>query len=318
MATLLDNPWFRMHRQSTRRVQLETNHNFFWICDDQARYGLMIVFQNVLSIEDFTGQMKGISFGILDENKNALCFILQEQKDWEIFLAICNDVLECLSEAFDDIEMINSINQRIKRWQKFLSHDAKLTMPEKIQMGLYAELHVLKNVLLTEVGHRQAITSWVGPDADQKDFSLAKFFLEVKSFISSKGAKVQISSLGQLDDAIKPIYLLAYGLTNSDNGNDIPTIVNDILASIPTYDFQMLNIFEDRLASYGYVREITQPPFSRYIIDSSRCYQINQDFPRIVPLMVQSNISNVKYTLDLTQCDTFEQPLNFNDITWQP
>ncbi|WP_090559940.1 PD-(D/E)XK motif protein [Pedobacter hartonius] len=308
---LSENPWRYMNSQTVRRIDLKTIHNLFWICDDDGRFGMMFHFNHSLPQESFIGQMKGISIATVDNDGTRFYLILHENKDWEMFLAVCCDIVDRVSRVKDEPDMIRIINQRIKRWQRFLSEDRPLSMPEKIQMGLFAELYCILDLIIPAIGYRNAIIGWVGPDSDQKDFSLQECFLEVKSYVSSKGPKIRISSLGQLETDIKPVYLICYALSQGSTGLDIPSLVKAIIDLITPMDIQILGIFEERLTAYGYIEGITQGPFSSYSIDCSKTYKVETDFPRITNDMIDSRISGVKYSLDLVQCEKYEQKLPF-------
>lgn len=310
MIRSIDNPWRYMTAQTVRRIDVKTKFDLFWACDDEGKFGVMLKFSQVLSQDTFIGQMKGISIATAHDVGTRFYLILHENKDWEMFLAVCFDIIERISSAKDESDMIRIINQRIKRWQRFLSEDMPLSMPEKIQMGLFAELHFMVDAVIPALGYRNAIIGWVGPDADQKDFSLDQCFVEVKSFVSSKGLRIRISSIGQLDTDIKPVYLVCYALSQVSVGANIPELVEAIYSQIP-FDPQISSIFEERLASYGYIDGVTQPPFSNYAIDSRKTYGVEADFPRISLNMLDGRISDVKYTLDLFQCDKYEKKLPF-------
>jgi hypothetical protein len=311
MDNPIENPWRYMTSQTARRIDLKTHYNLFWICDDEGRFGLMFHFNQSLPKETFIGQMKGISIATVQDEGTRFYLILHENKDWEMFIAVCCDIVDRVSRAKDEPDMIRIINQRIKRWQRFLSEDRPLSMPEKIQMGLFAELYCILDLIIPALGYRNAIIGWVGPDADQKDFSFQQCFIEVKSYVSSKGARIRISSMGQLNTEIKPVYLVCYGLSQASSTEDIPSLVRAIIDLIAPIDIQILSIFEEKLSAYGYIQGVTQAPFSSYLIDSRKTYKIEADFPRITNDMIDARISGVKYTLDLLQCEKYEQKSPF-------
>ena len=310
MASVVKNPWQYMEPDTARRVDLETPYDFFWICNQEGKFGLLIHFLCVVKGGSFLGQMKGMSVISLDEGGTKFYIVLHDNKEWEMFFAVCNDLMAYGTRCANEEDMVKSINQRLKRWKKFLSEDNELAMSERVQMGLFAEMNCLKN-LIPIIGYQDAIMGWVGPDADQKDFSFEKFFIEVKSFKSSKGNSIVVSSLGQLDDEIKPVYLLAYALSDSESGESIPTLSDEIYKLIPLGDVQMRSLFDAKLGAYGYFPDITIPPFSKYNVDAIHSYLVENDFPRITSFMVDKRISKVSYNIDLSNCDKFKQSLSF-------
>jgi hypothetical protein len=313
MTKVADNPWLQMKGDTSRRVDIETKHDFFWIMDIKNRYGLLIKFDFPLTNIEILNKVKGI-FIVTSSNGNSgnLYFLLNSNSDWEIFLLVCTDLISMASKCQDENSMIPVINQRIKRWQKFLSENNSVSMPETLQMGLLTELYCLFHFLIPNFHYREAVSSWVGPDSDKKDFSLADFFIEVKSFISSKGRIIKISSLQQLDYEIKPLFLLAFGLTRSENGLSVVDLISSINNSIPEEDNQIRDIFETRLAAYGYIESVTEPPFYTYTIDFNKSYLVTKNFPTISASSIDSRILTVQYALDLAKCESCEALLPFN------
>lgn len=301
-----------MLKDTARRVDIETTYNFYWITDSRGRYGLLITFDFLLGEFEIEDKVKGISIVKSAEGSaGKLYFVLNNSKDWEIFLSVCTDLVFMSSGCKDEESMIPIINKRIRRWQKFLSENSSVSMPEILQMGLITELYCLYHHVIPEAGYRDAIKCWVGPDADKKDFSLPEYFIEVKSFISSKGPVVKISSLHQLEYEIKPLYLIAYGLSKVNSGNTILDMISLINESIREDDRETKEIFENKLAAYGYVADITEVPFYSFSVDIEKSYFISQEFPKILASDIDNRIITVQYSIDLAKCAAFEIRLPF-------
>lgn len=303
-----------MPNDAARRVDVETAYDFFWITDEKGRYGLLIKFGFLLDDSEIEEKVKGIT--IVKSSEDALgklYFVLNNNKDWEIFLSVCTDLVFMSAGCREEADMIPVINKRIRRWQKFLSEESSISMPEILQMGLFTELYFLLNDLLPVLDYKDAINSWVGPDADKKDFSLDEIFVEVKSFISSKGPLIKISSLHQLEFEIKPLYLTAYGLTKSNSGQTIIDLIRQIYSEIPEEDNTSLNSFDVRLAAYGYMADITEGPFYAFNVDVAKSYLVSKGFPKILSENIDNRISAVQYTIDLAKCGAFEQQIPINN-----
>ncbi|UOE49151.1 PD-(D/E)XK motif protein [Mucilaginibacter sp. SMC90] len=313
MTNPAENPWLNMQADTARRVDIETSFDFFWIKDIENRLGLLIKFKFDLSEIAIESKVKGISvITASEENAGKLYFVLNNNNDWEIFLSVCTDLVFMASQSKDQAKMIPVINQRIRRWQRFLSENNTASIPEILQMGLISELYFLLNSLVPVYGYKASIISWVGPDADKKDFSLPDLFIEIKSFISSKGRIVTISSIQQLDNEIKPLYLTVYGLTRTDHGSTILQIISAVDALIPAEDFETREIFENKLAACGYIHTVTEPPFYGYSFDWNKSYSVSEDFPKISSKNIDSRIVALQYSIDLAKCAAHEAPLPFN------
>ncbi|WPU92491.1 PD-(D/E)XK motif protein [Mucilaginibacter sabulilitoris] len=313
MTKAAENPWLHMKPDTSRRIDIETAHDFFWVTDSKNRYGLLIKFGFPLTDIEIAENIKGISvIPVSDDESGKLYFILTNNGDWEIFLSVCTNLVFMASKCANEISMIPVINLRIKRWQKFLRENNTTAMTEILQMGLLTELYFIVYSLIPEFGYQESILSWVGPDSDKKDFSLPEFFVEVKSFIASKGRIIKISSLQQLDCEIKPLYLSVYGLTHTNHGISILDMIDAVNALIPEEDYETRDIFEAKLSAYGYMQSVTEPPFFTYSFDLSKSYLVSDDFPKILSSGVDSRILTAQYSIDLAKCVTNEVPLPFN------
>ena len=178
-------------------------------------------------------------------------------------------------------------------------------------MGLFSELVFLKNKLASEIGMKNAILSWVGPDFDKQDFSISSAVVEVKSYKITKGEIVHISSLQQLQSSSLPLYLVAYGLTISERGLSILDIVDSIINQI--HNECILEQFKIKLFEYGYIDGVTdRKNLYKFIVMKELLYEVRESFPRILSNDVQSQIVSVKYGIDLSKCTEFK--IEFDNI----
>jgi len=228
------NPWEKMIESSQRRVDSSTRHNIFWITDLHGNYGFRLQTKRIFTDTDKTSSLKGIS--ILKRNSKEgygeLFLVLNQKEDWEIFHTLCEDLIAVTHRYDSDKKMISAIEIRLQRWQQLLKKDRSKEMTLEKQMGLYTELLTLKNIIAKKVGIKGAVIAWVGPDFDKQDFLLDNAVLEVKSYRTSKGAIVHISSLQQLISEKIPLFLLSFGLTRTDKGETIYNLVSEIKKKI--------------------------------------------------------------------------------------
>lgn len=135
--------------------------------------------------------------------------------------------------------------------------------------------------------------------------------LEVKSYRTSKGDTVNISSLKQLYSEKDSIYLASYALTASENGTSIEEIAADIRRIIIINGTNNdLDLFESKLLAYGYAPETLIEELNSFIVDNQRIFSVKDEFPRIIPQDVKASITSVKYSVDLSRCTEFEISLD--------
>lgn len=306
--TRIENPWLKMPESSQRRVDFKTGHNLFWIRNLEGKYGFYLESINNFENIDNNINLKGILTLKRNSefNKGELFLILNDNDEWEIFLTLCEDLISITHKYENDKAMVIAIEVRLKRWQQLLKQNINPNMSIERQMGLFSELLCLKDILYPKIGISQSIISWVGADFDKQDFLLDNAVIEVKSYGTTKGPTVYISSLQQLYSDKEPLFLLTYGLTQSENGLSVKDLVQNIDELLENESTEIKDTFYNKLLKYGFIPEIIKTPLYRFISDKNRAYFISAEFPKISPFDVKSQILNVKYSIDLLQCTDYE------------
>ena len=314
-----ENPWRTMQESSQRRVDFDTIHNLFWITDMERRYGFYLQSQNIFNNTKPPANLKGIS--ILKRNSmqnfGELFLVLNKKEEWQIFYTLCQDLISITHKYESDKAMISAVETRLRRWQQLLTHNVDIEMDLERQMGLFSELSCLKQILIPKVGVEEAVISWVGADFDKQDFLLKKSIIEIKSYRTSKSPIVEITSLQQLYSDTKPLYLLAYALTQTSRGNNIGDLVEEIYTLLDDKPMIVRDIFEKRLLEYGYIPEIQKSPLFEFAVDRCRAYLVSDRFPKILPYSVANQILSVSYSIDLIGCEEFVidiENINIGDI----
>jgi hypothetical protein len=306
-----ESPWTNMAESSQRRVDFETQHNLFWITDLQGNYGFCLQTKTIVINAENKFNLKGISIFKRNSKKDhiELFLILQKKEDWQIFFVLCEDLIAVTKRYDTDEKMISAVEIRLKRWQQLLKQNNNQEFTIEKQMGLFSELLCLKDIVAIKTGIKQAIVSWVGPEFDKQDFLMDNAVIEVKSHRTSRGEIVHISSLQQLKCEKEPLFLMSYALTTSENGMSVEDISRSIRELLIPESNEILDLFENKLIEYGYIPEIIKEPLKKFILDKQKVFYISDSFPKIVPEDVKSQISSVKYSIDLSQCYEFEVEL---------
>lgn len=307
-----ENPWHEMPESTQRRVDAEMPHDMFWITDTQGRCGFYLKkpnsFDDGLSIPN----LKGIS--VLKRNSpegfGELFLVLADNDDWELFKVLCDDLVNTALQCGKDEEMIDAVEIRLRRWHLLLKRERQRELTMEVQMGLFSELTCLKELLAPKVGIKQAAASWVGANFDKQDFLLENCALEIKSYRTSKGPTVEISSVQQLNSEKESLFLVTYGLTTHESGASIAEISKSISAMLSAESAEALDLFESKLMNCGYIPEMLKEPLIKFKIDKNRAYAVTQEFPKIDPTALHRQIVSVKYSIDLTQCAEFEIELS--------
>ena len=301
------NPWINMNINSQRRIDKNLNYDFFWIRDIEGRYGFFIDSTKILQDDKIDISLKGINIKkvSIDANNSRLYLILNDNTEYEIFLTLCQDLTNTANKYDNNQEIIEAVENRLRRWQQLLKSNNYSGLTLERQMGLFSELIFLKNKVASEIGIKDAIISWVGPDFDKQDFSIESATIEVKSYKTTKGEIIYISSLQQLQSPTNPLYLVAYGLTISERGLSILDIIESIENQIS--DDWILDQFKIKLFEYGYIEGVSNKNrLYKFLIDKENIYEVSEEFPKIEKSNISSKIVSVKYGIDLTECKEFE------------
>lgn len=311
MTDKLLNPWLNMLPDSVRRVDSEITHNLFWMVDQNGDYCFYLK-----TVEEFKNieidiKLRGISLIKRNrESKGELFLIVNYKDDWELFLSLCKDIISICTSYSSNEEMIIAVENRLKRWQTFLMQNALVSLSFTMQMGLFAELYFLKNVLIPSRGVTAAITAWGGPEADKQDFSFADLVVEIKSYKTSRGPQVTISSSHQLFSNDKPLFLVVYGLTEAENGKSINDLISEFHNLFSSESVTIIQSFEQKLIEFGYMPGLVYDVMYKFVVDSVRGFSVEKDFPKILPHQTPSEIVAINYTIDLHFCTSFELDVN--------
>lgn len=305
---MTNNPWQDMQNNSQRRISAEAVSDIFWIVNSNDQYGFYLKTGKPFDDAGLITTLKGIS--AVKQNTDAgngeLYLFLNDKDDWEIFKVLCEDLASTAVQCGADEDLIDAVEIRLRRWQLLLKREMQRGLTLEIQMGLFSELMCLREIIAPAAGFRQAVSSWVGPAYDKQDFLLANSAVEVKSYRTSKGPSVEISSVQQLSSEKEILYLVTYGLTISEKGMSVEDLARSIEAVLKTEPVQASELFETKLMKYGYAPELIKEPLIKFKADKIRAYEVKNDFPKIEPQNIKSQIISVEYVIDLNQCAGYQ------------
>lgn len=308
-----NNPWDGMPPNNQRRVDQLTERNLFWMTDFEGSYGFYIHASTPFSTEATKIPLKGITIAKrTSETGSDFFLVLSRNEDWPVFSSLCCDLISAAVQYSTEEAMIAAVEGRLFKWQRLLK-SATRPLSIESQMGLFAELLFLRDILAKQSGISTAILQWRGPESDKQDFVCDSSTAEVKSYSSSKGPTVLISSLQQLHSDKTKFYLIAYGLSISSSGLTIGDLAEQIF-DLFDGDDNARNLFEAKLEQYGYIPDIPQSDLEKFVSDVVRAYKVLEDFPRLSPSKVAPEITTVKYSIDLGRCSTFEVPIESIEV----
>lgn len=311
------NPWSTLDLPSKRqlratRVSAAIQWGFFWAVDEDAQ-PLLILQHEPSSIPPTVSfpQLKGIQVE-LDKsiNDQKLVFRLLDITLIDIFHELCLDIIASTSSAPTEADALKQSLQRTWRWHYLLRGGSSGLLTEIEQKGLIGELLVLERFILESFDSITAVSCWTGPEGAPKDFECGDVCIETKTRRGAAKSFVKISSEDQLDTkSIGRLILFVLDVSRSVLPGAANPSLSDIAvrvkATLALTDALASEVFEQKLLSIGFRWEDDYEDY-RWIIGKHSLFEVNGDFPRIVPHSLTLGISRVTYALGLEACAPYK------------
>ena len=317
----MKNPWKEIQIPSKDISALRVNPDhpldLYWAMDHIGRYLFIyeyptdsdIVINNPPELEG----IEIISMSILN-NKSRLVLILNDKVNWELFLALCNDLLNSSIYIKSPKIASTTILKRLIRWKDFLKKKRSDLLSEEIIKGLIGELLFLIKYLEPKYGIENAIKFWIGPEGTPQDFNVNNSAIEVKCQGGGTAPNVKISSAEQLSTQLDNLYLYVVTLGKSTfNSHDVinlPELIEKITILLGG-NSQYLSIFQDKLLEIGYFYSEKYLDFT-YTLTGENFYDVKDDFPRIISANLKQGIIRLTYNISLADCSQYE--INITEV----
>lgn len=314
----MNNPWDTIKPPtkdvSARRVDHTHTLDLFWARDHVGRYLFIYEFHSEDAIAKIAlPDLVGIQTIYVPSNnrisENRLVLLLREQSNWEIFLSLCNDLVQATRQAKNSSSAVQIILRRLARWQDFLKKNPSEILTEESIKGLIGELLFIKNYLTPAFGTGQAIKFWQGPEGFPQDFNVNDSAIEVKCQSGATSPYIRITSVDQLCPQMPEMYLfvvtLGKTIPEAEGAINLPGLVSHIKKALQSDVSSQIERFYDLLYMVGYIDSDRYLDFS-YILIGEKMFQIVDGFPRICSKDIHSGIVNLSYSISLSECDGFE------------
>ena len=292
---------------SVLRASSEHPHNFFWARDVAGHYLFVLRCPeeelrkrvNRRNI-DLTGIKT--DFRLLPGDEGAyLMLLLQEEASADIFLTLCNDLMQKTASIGEIGAAMDVLFSRLEKWRIFLSRTRKNLLSDLEIQGLFAELKFMEECLENQVvTPNSIIDGWQGPLGGSHDFVLNQSAVEIKSLAGTQSESVPISSENQLITHLEHLYLTVFLFSRDPDGTtglSLNTLVKQMQEKFAAHNLQ--DEFEDRLMKSGYIniKEYNLPTFA---VADIRPYLIGEGFPRITPDALPPGVTQVSYSINLS------------------
>jgi len=310
-----DDPWRGLvpptaeETITAKRVDASNPWDFFWAVDLDARCMLVLQHNKTAEPDVHLPHLQGVEIARRHpEGKTAiLTFRLLESAHRDIFETLCRDIVFRCRDAKSEAEAVSAAIARTWRWHHLLRGGADGRLSQEEQKGLMGELLVLERLLLPSMSAADAISAWHGPLGASKDFEIGTLCIEAKARRIAAKPYVTINSEHQLDDSgLHALFLYVVDVTQVPTGTpgsasvtDVARQIRESLESIPL----VIDRFDALVEAAG-LRWDDDYSDTLWLGGPGHVYRVLPGFPRIGS-SVPSGISDVNYSLSLTQCDPF-------------
>ena len=221
--------------------------------------------------------------------------------DLDMFENVAIDVLNAVLEykGIDSTLRVRTFLNRMRAWQDFMRKGQPVILSSEEEVGLFGELIALRALIDRGLTADAAVAAWMGPQDGIHDFVLGAGGIEVKTCSRHGRFVARIGELDQLDDSgVRPLYLMAVQLGQTDVGQSLPEKVQEVRDIIAGEVDAPLR-FENCLLRLGYVDLHSTSYVRRFSALETRLYEVNDQFPRLYPGNVPSAVLRASYDLDI-------------------
>lgn len=311
----MNNPWEQIKAPikdlSALRVSAQHPLDFFWAKDHLGRYLFVYEYpSNSEVIINDPPDLVGIeTISLPDiEDKSRLVFVLREKINWELFFALCSDLLNATISIENPKLASTTILHRLRRWQDFLKKTKLDILTEEKIKGLIGELLFLRDQLIPKFGGAESVKFWIGPQGTPQDFNVNECAIEVKCQLGGTIPSVKISSAEQLSSQLPKLYLFVVTLGKAERNNSAAVSLPFLIAEIVSHlekESSSLNYFEDQLMEVGYFKSDRYLEYN-YLLLEEHVYYVTGDFPRICPDDLKNGVISLNYSIGISECLPYE------------
>lgn len=243
-----------------------------------------------------------------EKDRNVLIFQLKNIEHEDIFAVLCEDMISRIANEIDEKIIIREVLNRFVKWKSLFNKISLQGLGPEEQRGLFGEVYFLRNFLKFNQNYINVINTWIGTEKQIRDFQSNTWAVEVKTTQGNNHQKVQINSERQLDVSnLEHLFLYHISLEQQQNSGETLNDIIDSVAEVLKTDTISLYRFKSKLYEVGYF-DLQRNLYDLigYHIRQDSYYQVEGDFPRIEEKDIRIGVGDVKYSIILSQCASFE------------
>lgn len=311
------DPWVGIGRPADathlamRRALADGKWDFYWAKDWDGHCALVLRAASAALPQARLPRLKGVDLSVqhgATGEKSSLVIRLLDSAQREIFVRLCEDIVQAAEEAASEPEAAARTVTRTWRWHHLLRGGRGQLSAEE-QIGLIGELTLLESVFVPKCGPKQAVEAWRGPLDDVQDFSLGSLRVEAKARGPRTADDVRISSEHQLQAPDGGMLFLSVGVFEpaDADGETVTQVALRVRQYIASIDSGALPRFDALLTAAGLDLGDDYSAWQWRQKERS-LFVVREGFPRITPDDLPSGVKGVRYGLSLPGCGDFLVP----------
>ncbi|MFB6343862.1 PD-(D/E)XK motif protein [Saccharicrinis sp. FJH62] len=248
-----------------------------------------------------------IQYMPLTSEEVELVVLLSENDLLDIFTLFIEDLIASLMSICEVEEALTVISLRISYWRTLFGKIIGGLLTSQQQQGLYGELLILEFLLKETDNNAKIIESWQAPAGTNQDFYFGKTAIEVKTS-KSNHPSIKISNEFQLDFSMFDNLFVAFiRLAEQQGGTDtLLQKINDIREILQLQPL-LVDDFNLKLSYLGVTPDLESDyDKTSYKIRCVKYFQVTDDFPKIIPSMVNTAVTHISYEIAPNECSEFE------------
>jgi hypothetical protein len=252
-----------------------------------------------------------VDMGTTEPDRVWFGLVRQPAGNPEMFTLMAADMVSTLGAAssLDEGALFRLFLDRIRAWQNFMRRGRDGLLSAEAELGLHGELILLTLLLDAGLDTLLAVEAWRGPLHGLHDFEIATGAIEVKTTASEQGFPVKILSLEQLDSRLaESLYLAGLHLSANLEGLNLAGRVEAVRLRLRN-DPAALHTFNTLLLHTGYADAMADRYPRCFVHDRSRLLRVDDHFPSLTRHKVPSEISTVRYEIDLDRIEGGDRTL---------
>lgn len=268
-----------------------------WSVD--KRKELILVTRDTSKLSDVaSSRFITISERKIEQQKYLLCFTLIDESVYEVYLKLCEDLIEQVKEETNTSRAQKIVLERFNLWKKMLERKP-LSVDE--YKGVLGELLLIRDLLQEGIPAVEVINAWTGPEFTEQDFVFPSSWYEAKA-VTSGAMVVTINSAGQLDHPGDG-WLCVYHLDKQQNEGveelSIKKLVELLRKEFLSKDAEAQLLFDEKLYQFEYAPLTLEDNFW-FTFSHKSLFKVTEDFPKLTHSMKRSEMQSIKYNLILS------------------